>query len=155
MPSARASYFSIVSLFLLSEKVGAGDWDDGDALGQTWTDRNAFSYGRGGERGQARPEVLQARYVHTKSTPVCSGCIFSQQYITCPVKRECTYNCIMLQIYLSDRSMSISYYSRKKNRAVQDELLIGGDRSSSTDCSLCSVCHETKPEVRVPRCSRT
>ncbi|CAN0465120.1 unnamed protein product, partial [Scytosiphon promiscuus] len=41
------------------EKVGASDWEDGDALGQTWQDRNAFSYGRKGERGQARPEVLQ------------------------------------------------------------------------------------------------
>jgi hypothetical protein len=27
---------------------------------QTWASRNAFSYGRGGERGVARPEVLQA-----------------------------------------------------------------------------------------------
>ncbi|CAN0498100.1 unnamed protein product, partial [Laminaria digitata] len=44
---------------MVNERVGAGDWDDGEALGQTWQDRNAFSYGRGGERGQARPEVLQ------------------------------------------------------------------------------------------------
>ncbi|CAN0165752.1 unnamed protein product, partial [Hapterophycus canaliculatus] len=41
-------------------KVGASDWEDGDALGQTWQDRNSFSYGRRGERGQARPEVLQS-----------------------------------------------------------------------------------------------
>ncbi|CAM9821865.1 unnamed protein product [Ectocarpus sp. 6 AP-2014] len=45
---------------MVNERVGTGDWEDGDALGQTWQDRNAFSYGRGGERGQARPEVLQS-----------------------------------------------------------------------------------------------
>lgn len=42
-------------------KVGAGDWEGGEALGQTWQSRNAFSYGKGGERGQARPEVLEVR----------------------------------------------------------------------------------------------
>lgn len=106
MPSARASYFYFLSSFLLSEKVGAGDWDDGDALGQTWTDRNAFSYGRGGERGQARPEVLQARYGHTKLTPVYSEfSFFSMQYLS---GKNTIYNCTTLQIYLSDRSMSTS-----------------------------------------------
>lgn len=28
-------------------------------LGDTWASRNAFSYGRGAERGTARPDVLQ------------------------------------------------------------------------------------------------
>jgi magnesium chelatase subunit H len=37
-----------------------GDWQDGDELGNTWQSRNTFSYGRGGERGTARPELLQS-----------------------------------------------------------------------------------------------
>ncbi|PNH01730.1 Magnesium-chelatase subunit H [Tetrabaena socialis] len=35
-------------------------WTNGDELADTWAARNAFSYGRGKERGTARPEVLQA-----------------------------------------------------------------------------------------------
>eukprot|EP00955_Chlamydomonas_euryale_P106236 365691-Chlamydomonas_euryale.AAC.6 len=35
-------------------------WENGDELGDTWASRNAYSYGRGGERGRARPEVLQS-----------------------------------------------------------------------------------------------
>ena len=45
---------------MVNERVGASNWVDGDELGSTWASRNAFSYGRGGERGTARPEVLQA-----------------------------------------------------------------------------------------------
>lgn len=45
---------------MVNERVGAGNWDDGDELGDTWVSRNAFSYGRGGERGTARPEVLRS-----------------------------------------------------------------------------------------------
>ncbi|CAM9137446.1 unnamed protein product [Ascophyllum nodosum] len=45
---------------MVNERVGSGDWDDGDALGDTWQSRNAFSYGKGGERGRARPEILQS-----------------------------------------------------------------------------------------------
>ncbi|KAL4458671.1 hypothetical protein ABPG75_013536 [Micractinium tetrahymenae] len=44
---------------MVNERVGASNWEDGDELGNTWVSRNAFSYGRGGERGTARPEVLQ------------------------------------------------------------------------------------------------
>lgn len=44
---------------MVNERVGAGNWDSGDELGDTWVSRNAFSYGRGGERGTARPEVLR------------------------------------------------------------------------------------------------
>ncbi|KAL4859226.1 Acyl-coenzyme A oxidase [Chlorella vulgaris] len=44
---------------MVNERVGASTWEDGDELGNTWASRNAFSYGRGGERGTARPEVLQ------------------------------------------------------------------------------------------------
>eukprot|EP00899_Mesostigma_viride_P018142 jgi/Mesvir1/26329/Mv22508-RA.1 len=43
---------------MVNERVGAADWEDGSELGDTWKSRNAFSYGRGGERGTARPEVL-------------------------------------------------------------------------------------------------
>ncbi len=44
----------------VNEQVGAGSWADGAELGETWIARNAFSYGRGSERGAARPEVLRA-----------------------------------------------------------------------------------------------
>lgn len=44
---------------MVNERVGASNWEDGDELGNTWVSRNAFSYGRVGERGTARPEVLQ------------------------------------------------------------------------------------------------
>lgn len=37
-----------------------GNWETGEELGDTWASRNAFSYGRGKERGAARPEVLQS-----------------------------------------------------------------------------------------------
>ncbi|KAG2494735.1 hypothetical protein HYH03_007247 [Edaphochlamys debaryana] len=45
---------------MVNERVGQGSWNNGDELGDTWAARNAFSYGRGKERGTARPEVLQA-----------------------------------------------------------------------------------------------
>ena len=45
---------------MVNERVGASNWEDGDELGATWASRNSFSYGRGKERGTARPEVLQA-----------------------------------------------------------------------------------------------
>ena len=44
---------------MVNERVGTGAWDDGDELGETWASRNAFSYGRGGERGVARPKLLR------------------------------------------------------------------------------------------------
>lgn len=44
---------------MVNERVGAGNWDDGDELGSTWASRNAYSYGRGSEKGAARPEVLK------------------------------------------------------------------------------------------------
>ena len=45
---------------MVNERVGAADWTDGAELGDTWASRNSFSYGRGGERGAARGDVLQA-----------------------------------------------------------------------------------------------
>lgn len=49
---------------MVNEVVGSGDWDDSEALGETWKGRNVFSYGRnegGGEgtSGTARPDVLE------------------------------------------------------------------------------------------------
>ncbi len=43
---------------LVNDQVVAANWESGDELGKTWAGRNAFSYGRG-DKGQARPEVLQ------------------------------------------------------------------------------------------------
>ena len=45
---------------MVNERVGASNWSGGDELGDTWASRNSFSYGRGGERGSARGDVLQA-----------------------------------------------------------------------------------------------
>lgn len=44
---------------MVNERVGASDWENTAELGNTWASRNSFSYGRGGEKGTARPEVLQ------------------------------------------------------------------------------------------------
>eukprot|EP00210_Caulerpa_lentillifera_P003376 g3220.t1 len=44
---------------MVNERVGASDWSSSKELGSTWTSRNAFAYGRG-EKGSARPEVLQS-----------------------------------------------------------------------------------------------
>lgn len=45
---------------MVNERVGASNWDDGAELGDTWVSRNSFSYGRGREKGTARPEVLES-----------------------------------------------------------------------------------------------
>jgi cobalamin biosynthesis Mg chelatase CobN len=46
---------------MVNERVGASNWTDAAELGDTWVSRNAFSYGRGAERGAARGDVLQVR----------------------------------------------------------------------------------------------
>jgi magnesium chelatase subunit H len=43
---------------LVNDRVVDSNWESGDELGDTWCDRNAFSYGRQ-DKGQARPEILQ------------------------------------------------------------------------------------------------
>ncbi|QDZ18489.1 subunit H of magnesium-chelatase [Chloropicon primus] len=43
---------------MVNERVGSSNWEDGSELGDTWVSRNAFSYGKGGEEGSSRPEVL-------------------------------------------------------------------------------------------------
>jgi len=45
---------------MVNERVGASNWDDSAELGDTWVSRNSFSYGRGREKGTARPEVLES-----------------------------------------------------------------------------------------------
>ncbi len=42
---------------LVNDRVVDGNWETGEELGNTWRDRNAFSYGRQ-DKGQARPEIL-------------------------------------------------------------------------------------------------
>lgn len=44
---------------LVNDRVVDGNWDANDELGNTWRDRNVFSYGRG-DKGQARPEILDS-----------------------------------------------------------------------------------------------
>lgn len=43
---------------LVNDRVVDSNWESSEELGQTWRDRNVFSYGRQ-DRGQARPEVLK------------------------------------------------------------------------------------------------
>merc|ERR1719409_228872 len=43
---------------MVNERVGTSGWEDSRELGDTWASRNAYSYGKGDERGTARPEVL-------------------------------------------------------------------------------------------------
>ena len=43
---------------LVNDQVTDGTWESGNELGNTWRDRNTFSYGRQ-DKGQARPEILQ------------------------------------------------------------------------------------------------
>merc|ERR1719174_2624586 len=50
---------------MVNERVGASNWSGGDELGDPWAARNSFSYGRGGERGSARGDVLQALLSNT------------------------------------------------------------------------------------------
>ena len=42
---------------LVNDRVVDGNWDSGEELGDTWRDRNTFSYGRN-DKGKARPEIL-------------------------------------------------------------------------------------------------
>ncbi|MBD2040358.1 magnesium chelatase subunit H [Microcoleus sp. FACHB-672] len=42
---------------LVNERVTDGNWESGEELGNTWQDRNVFSYGRK-DKGEARREVL-------------------------------------------------------------------------------------------------
>ena len=42
---------------LVNDRVVDSNWESSEELGNTWRDRNAFSYGRG-DKGQARPEIL-------------------------------------------------------------------------------------------------
>ncbi len=44
---------------LVNERVGNGDWEDESELGDTWQSRNAFSFGRGEEKGVNRAPVLK------------------------------------------------------------------------------------------------
>lgn len=44
---------------LVNERVGNGDWEEEAELGATWQSRNAFSFGRGAEKGVNRAAVLE------------------------------------------------------------------------------------------------
>jgi magnesium chelatase subunit H len=48
---------------MVNEVVGTGEWEDSASLGETWRNRNVYSYGRNegsgrGSLGTARPAVL-------------------------------------------------------------------------------------------------
>lgn len=44
---------------LVNERVGNGDWEEEEELSATWQSRNAFSFGRAGEKGVNRAAVLE------------------------------------------------------------------------------------------------
>uniref|UniRef100_A0A0G4IDP0 magnesium chelatase n=1 Tax=Chromera velia CCMP2878 TaxID=1169474 RepID=A0A0G4IDP0_9ALVE len=44
---------------MVNERVGSSDWTSSEELGDTWTSRNAFSFGKGGETGKSRAKILQ------------------------------------------------------------------------------------------------
>ncbi|MEO1299835.1 MAG: magnesium chelatase subunit H, partial [Cyanobacteria bacterium J06636_16] len=44
---------------LVNDRVVDSNWESSEELGNTWRDRNAFSYGRK-DKGQARPEILDS-----------------------------------------------------------------------------------------------
>ncbi|RZM82066.1 magnesium chelatase subunit H [Leptolyngbya iicbica] len=44
---------------LVNDRIVDGNWEANDELGNTWRDRNAFSYGRS-DKGQARSEILDS-----------------------------------------------------------------------------------------------
>ena len=61
---------------MVNERVGAGNWDSGQELGDTWASRNAFSYGRCGPEDfpVTMPIQLAARRIALASVGVsCSG----------------------------------------------------------------------------------
>jgi magnesium chelatase subunit H len=62
---------------MVNERVGASNWDDGAELGDTWVSRNSFSYGRGQEKGTARPEILESLL---RTTDRCVQQIDSVEY---------------------------------------------------------------------------
>jgi magnesium chelatase subunit H len=46
---------------MVNERIGTGDWENSESLGETWQSRNVFAYGRNegtNKSGTARPEVL-------------------------------------------------------------------------------------------------
>eukprot|EP00521_Asterionellopsis_glacialis_P007064 CAMPEP_0195282078 /NCGR_PEP_ID=MMETSP0707-20130614/1119_1 /TAXON_ID=33640 /ORGANISM="Asterionellopsis glacialis, Strain CCMP134" /LENGTH=1110 /DNA_ID=CAMNT_0040341029 /DNA_START=15 /DNA_END=3347 /DNA_ORIENTATION=- len=56
---------------MVNEVVGSGDWDEAESLGETWKNRNVFSYGRnegggGANSGTARPQVLDKLLASTE-----------------------------------------------------------------------------------------
>ena len=63
--------------------MGSGEWENASELGETWRARNAYSFGRGDERGGTeRGDVLDEllatteRVVQVRSvTAACNGCV--------------------------------------------------------------------------------
>ena len=53
---------------LVNDQVVDGNWESGDELGDTWKNRNVFSYGKQ-DKGNPRPEILE-QLLQTSSTVV-------------------------------------------------------------------------------------
>jgi cobalamin biosynthesis Mg chelatase CobN len=66
---------------MVNERVGAGNWDSGQELGDTWASRNAFSYGR-------HAPTLQARWAH-QSVLYTIASAPSQGHLYCSRAKMC------------------------------------------------------------------
>jgi cobalamin biosynthesis Mg chelatase CobN len=45
---------------MVNEQIGSGEWNKQEELGNTWENRNGYSYGKDNEKGVARPQLLKA-----------------------------------------------------------------------------------------------
>jgi len=55
---------------MVNERVGAGNWDSGQELGDTWASRNAFSYGRQVQLGSTL-DTASPMYPHASPLSPC------------------------------------------------------------------------------------
>ena len=60
---------------MVNERVGAGNWESGEELGDTWASRNAYSYGRCPARIPTLLDAQHARRCDRLRPYPCSNCL--------------------------------------------------------------------------------
>ena len=121
---------------MVNERVGTSEWEDGRELGDTWASRNAYSYGRGGERGAARPEVLQALL---RSTERVVQEIDSVEY-----------GLTDIQEYYANTGALVAAANAAKEEAALREAELTGSKTKAFKKTACSIV-ETFGEDATPR----
>ena len=121
---------------MVNERVGTSEWEDGRELGDTWASRNAYSYGRGGERGAARPEVLQALLRTTERVV---------QEID-----SVEYDLTDLQEYYANTGALVAAANAAKEEAEEAKAAAAGTPAKAIKKTACSVV-ETFGEDVAPR----